>query len=1578
MPDKKTEHRSAGKGNFRYLIMFLIITMLFTCIPVNFNSVRAANENNAPASGGPTFEIAWSSTFGGMGYDEAYSVISIDKTNEEDEVEEGYIFTGTISDDAGLEHTALVKTDKEGNLIWERQFGGYFYSVGYSVAQTRDGGFIIAGISKTTMQSNDKIYVIKTDANGNREWDRHLDLAEQGYSNTKRQAYSIKETDDGYIIAGSVIYGGTSDALIIKINPDGIVTWAQTFGGMGWDCFYDIELVSDGYIAAGYTEDPNKLEYIVKIGSYGEFIWEYKGVEAESQVKDLIITEDGNIVATGYRNASVSLLKLGIDGISYWGNVYGQGTGYGVIQLASGDYVIAGYDMAVGVKANGNKSWEMDLKSNNCYARSVTSSKSGNSSGSMVFAGYKSVNNSDAVLFELASARAFLGVSSPNIIKGGTVYLYCPLFLKNGELDKTGSGDVRVKITSDPDDGEETWVTLSDGDPAVIDDFEILDGIYCGSYNVKGSGSPGINPSNIKVELYVDGIKEDSKTIEVISDPDLVNLVVLTDYKQLYKEFLDTGMARGEDKNTNRVPDFYDLMERIKKYAEDHKGTVFDVSKEITTEKGYQNNYFDFSYDNRDAVIMGVAIDEFIKNISQVAKFKHVAIIGDDEVIPFYRRADPTREPNPQNKDEIITYEQEYVPRDMRGNDWGNPTLLDSANGNIMTDILYGSYSNDNPQQVYFPIPDAGVGRIFADNASTLIEMIDGFETPINVIPEMSKVIILGLDSDFRDMPDGVDFPECIKRAIIPGINTKYKRDTKLRIVTTPSAIRNGYYYWYDGELQDWSGKHVAEAVNEANIVMIWSHAEHIRELTQGYKDLTYLDLQYMKPSPGHIIINAGCHSGYSVSHNNSFKPYETYKPYDETMAKTIISKQVGYLAPSVYGLGANDFLYAHDLLESEFIRALVNYGGGTVGDKLKAAYWNYRSGCNYTHSDEAVYAVYGTIYYGLPTQKVVTTVEELAALQNAAQVQELQANKANQSNKADDNFKPAKANNNNASFSINRVNGINTFNTIAAGSISNSMEISVDIPEFKKIRGKSGKIFFEIPNSNNYLKTTFAPMIPMVTKTYILPKNSIVSDVSLENQSYTHFLLEENEELELLLPISKTHGVMYGEPIELTNPYPQEIYTWNLEERQDGVYLNINITPMQYNPETKQVTLYNKIDLNVDYSVPASTAGIEEVIINNNSSVIKGMSDLPVSVKVNSDSVFKARMEWIIRDSSGELIETGRKSVGINAGENQLSFSFDTEDWTSGKKDITILLKNAPSGNEQLDEDFPIASYFSVMPVTGLNLNIDMNEKIIEPSENKAVFSAEVRDENGIGVTGIIVDKFIVKVDETILSNVVMSEAGEGTYSFEFGISGLSEDMHQLNLTCNDGGGRSAYAEEYFVIRTDNKPPEVTSTSPSMHRSGVGLNEKITIQFDEKIFPGTEYDSIQLKKLSADSDIEVDVEIEKFIDLGKLTITPVSLLELNSIYKVVLPAGAVMDKNANELIKPYSLSFITYAEPDETSPYLVSTVPSESEGTFLQFSQKLGDEKMRDGPSDFTETKGDGPSKMGTDLHFLQKQEQH
>jgi hypothetical protein len=935
---KNTRRSAVFKFSIQiYLAVALIIVMMSTYIPISFRSVLAADENDVLAAGDSNFEIAWSSTFGGTGYDEAYSVISVDKANEEDEVEEGYVFTGTTSDDVGLEYTALVKTDKEGNLTWEKKFGGAFHSVGRSVAQTRDGGYIIAGINKTTMQSNDKVYVIKTDANGNLEWEKKLDLAEQGYSNTRRRGYSIKEADEGYIIAGSIIYGEVSDALIIKINSMGFVTWAQTFGGKEWDCFYDIEPVPDGYIAAGYTEEPNKLEYIVKIGNHGEFIWDYRGIEPESQVKDLIITEGENIVAVGYRNSSISLLKLGIDGVSYWRNVYGQGIGYGVIQLASGDYVIAGDGKAVGVKPNGNKSWEMDLDFGNCYVKSVTSSKSGSSSGSMVFAGYKNENNSDAVLFELASNKAFLGVSSTNVLKGGTVYLYSPLFLKNGELDKTGKGDVRVKITNDAADGAETWVTLADADPTSIDDFEILDGIYCGSYNVKGSDSPGIIPLLIEVELYVDGIKEDSKTVKVISDPDLV---VLTDYKQLYKEFLDTGMAIGEDVSTNRVPDFYDLMERIKKYAEDHKGIVFDVRKEISTEKGYTDNYSDFSYDNRNAIGMDVAIDEFLNNISQVAKFKYVAIIGNDEVIPFYRRVDPTRGPNPLNPASTIMYEELYIPMDMKGKSWGNPTLLDGWGGNIMTDIPYASYDNDDPRNVFFPILDAGVGRIFADNASTLIEMINGFETPINVIPEMSKVVIFGLDNDLRDNPVGVNFPKCIRMAVIPGIKTEYKRKTGLRV---GPPFQNGYYYWYDGTLQEWGGEHVIEAVNDANIIMLWSHANHLLENTQGNEDLTYLDFQNMKPSPGHIIINAGCHSGYSVSHNNTSRPFESYKPYDEAMVNNIISKQVGYLAPSVYGLGSNRALAAHDLLESEFIKALVNYGSGTVGDKLKAAYWNYR-----------------------------------------------------------------------------------------------------------------------------------------------------------------------------------------------------------------------------------------------------------------------------------------------------------------------------------------------------------------------------------------------------------------------------------------------------------------------------------------------------------------------------------------------------------------------------------------------------------------------------------------------------------
>ena len=95
--------------------------------------------------------------------------------------------------------------------------------------------------------------------------------------------------------------------------------------------------------------------------------------------------------------------------------------------------------------------------------------------------------------------------------------------------------------------------------------------------------------------------------------------------------------------NGNGIPDYYDLLTRLNQYTLEHHGIVIDLPREITVANGYADDYSSLGYgfNNRE---MGVLINALVYNVSQVSKFKDVAIIGDDSVVPFYRMADPDPE----------------------------------------------------------------------------------------------------------------------------------------------------------------------------------------------------------------------------------------------------------------------------------------------------------------------------------------------------------------------------------------------------------------------------------------------------------------------------------------------------------------------------------------------------------------------------------------------------------------------------------------------------------------------------------------------------------------------------------------------------------------------------------------------------------------------------------------------------------------------------------------------------------------------------------------------------------------------
>jgi hypothetical protein len=188
--------------------------------------------------------LQWAKTYGGTYWDDARSV---QQTSDG-----GYIVAGfTVSFGAGNYDFFLIKTDASGNVQWAKTYGGGPMDEPSSVQQTSDGGYIVAGWTSSFGAYYWDIFLIKTDANGNVQWAKTYGVTDWD------EGYSVQQTSDGgYIVAGSTgPFGvGSSDIILIKTDANGNVQWAKTYGGTGWDFAHYVRQTSDGgYIVAGYT-----------------------------------------------------------------------------------------------------------------------------------------------------------------------------------------------------------------------------------------------------------------------------------------------------------------------------------------------------------------------------------------------------------------------------------------------------------------------------------------------------------------------------------------------------------------------------------------------------------------------------------------------------------------------------------------------------------------------------------------------------------------------------------------------------------------------------------------------------------------------------------------------------------------------------------------------------------------------------------------------------------------------------------------------------------------------------------------------------------------------------------------------------------------------------------------------------------------------------------------------------------------------------------------------------------------------------------------------------------------------------
>ncbi len=185
----------------------------------------------------------------------------------------GYIITGyTIPDGQTNKDFYLVKIDVNGNVEWEKTYGDSSNQTAKYIQETSDSGFIIAGDSWTATTNND-IYIIKTDLDGDMIWETKI------IESNNDQVFSIKETNSGYILIGTTtsLGMGNKDIWVIKLNNQGSIEWNKTYGGEALEYGFDIIPHGNGYVFTGSTSSYGTEFYdiwVLKIDASGELIWD--------------------------------------------------------------------------------------------------------------------------------------------------------------------------------------------------------------------------------------------------------------------------------------------------------------------------------------------------------------------------------------------------------------------------------------------------------------------------------------------------------------------------------------------------------------------------------------------------------------------------------------------------------------------------------------------------------------------------------------------------------------------------------------------------------------------------------------------------------------------------------------------------------------------------------------------------------------------------------------------------------------------------------------------------------------------------------------------------------------------------------------------------------------------------------------------------------------------------------------------------------------------------------------------------------------------------------------------------------
>jgi hypothetical protein len=310
----------------------------------------------------PATSVTWSKLFGGTLY-EVFNVIQ--PTPEGGYIVAGYgeSVDGDLISNHGNSDVFVVKMDAAGNALWKKTYGGTEAEQAHAMIPANDGGYIIVGSARskngdvTNHRLYDDVWVLKIDGNGNLLWQKTY-----GGSGSE-VAYSIISTpDNGYLVGASTdsrdgdvtnlhfdpnFPGAVDDFWLLKLDISGNLVWQKTYGG-NWDevCYSVTRTPDGGFMATGFsnatttsgdvqTTRGDKDIWVIKTDAVGNLLWQktYGGSKSDYARKVLSLA-DGYILSGGtesndgqvtgnHGSMDAWIVKIDLTGNLVWQKAFG-------------------------------------------------------------------------------------------------------------------------------------------------------------------------------------------------------------------------------------------------------------------------------------------------------------------------------------------------------------------------------------------------------------------------------------------------------------------------------------------------------------------------------------------------------------------------------------------------------------------------------------------------------------------------------------------------------------------------------------------------------------------------------------------------------------------------------------------------------------------------------------------------------------------------------------------------------------------------------------------------------------------------------------------------------------------------------------------------------------------------------------------------------------------------------------------------------------------------------------------------------------------------------------------------------